>query len=139
MQSQMMSLRFRGSEPPRAGSRGAGAARARLRVSGAGGSELSETGGPMGVNEVLDLLATVQAGSKAGPPATATETATARFRRVLVTSRRRSDPSEEVGTVAAGGAGEGAGEWSAGDVSESRMVVRADPGLLPSWFAIEGL
>jgi hypothetical protein len=86
----------------------------------------------MGVNEVLDLLATVQAGSQAGPPATATETATARFRGVLVTSRRRSDPSEEVGSVAAG-------EWSAGDVSESRMVVRADPGLLPSWFAIEGL
>jgi len=109
----------------------AGDARVRLSVYGAAVSELAETGGPMGVNEVLDLLATVQAGSGPARPAAASESTRSRFRSVLVTSRRRSDVVDEVETG-------GAGEWSEGIVSETRMVVWSDPDLLPSWFAIEG-
>lgn len=111
--------------------RRAGDARVRLSVYGAGVSELAETGGPMGVNEVLDLLATVQAGSGPGRPGSATEPAGSRFRGVLVTSRRRTDVADEVDVG-------GAGEWPGGAESETRMVVWADPHVLPSWFAIEG-
>jgi len=111
--------------------RRAGDARVRLSVYGAGVSELPETGGPMGVNEVLDLLATVQAGSGPGRPGTATEPVGSRFRGVLVTSRRRTDVADEVDTG-------GSAEWPGGDVPETRMVVWADPHVLPSWFTIEG-
>ena len=95
-----------------------------LTVCGEGISELTGLAGPSGVNEVLDLLATVRAG--AGPPDSRTILAPASvsLRGVLVTTR----PGLEA---------QGRSGWVENDETRTRMLVRAEPDRLPSWFSIE--
>lgn len=98
--------------------------RVALTVCGEGISELTGLAGPSGVNEVLDLLATVRAGAGPPDPRTSLAPATVSLRGVLVTTR----PGLEA---------EGQSGWAENDGTRTRMLVRAEPDRLPSWFSIE--
>ena len=93
--------------------------RVALTVWGEGVSELSGLVGPTGVNELLDLLATVRPGPPTPESRPLPAPAAANLRGVLVTTRPVVAP-----------------EWVQAEGLSSRMLVHVDPDRLPSWFAI---
>ena len=93
--------------------------RVALTVWGEGVSELTDLVGPSGVNELLDLLATVRPGPPTSESRTLPPTASSSLRGVLVTTRPAIAP-----------------EWVQSEGLGARMPVHVDPDRLPSWFAI---
>ena len=94
-------------------------ARVALTVWGEGVSELNDLAGPSGVNELLDLLATVRPGANALEDRTLRPPVSAHPLGVLVTTRPELAP-----------------EWTQAEGRDARMPVHVDPERLPSWFAI---
>ncbi|HAA62926.1 MAG TPA: hypothetical protein DCE39_18525 [Planctomycetaceae bacterium] len=94
-------------------------ARVALTVWGEGVSELIDLTGPSGVNELLDLMATVRPGAEDLEARSVRPPVSAHLLGVLVTTRAELTP-----------------EWAETEGRNARLPVHVDPERLPSWFAI---
>ena len=103
--------------------RSAREARLKLTVCGRGVSRLDSRGGPAGILELLDLLATVQAGASTGVEALCDELLAPGTRGLVVTTRlHESDRREPLAAVTA---------------AAGRTLIGVEPRELESWFRLE--